>query len=529
MSGSHSSAGVYVREIDLSQRVERATSSIGVIVGEAHRGPVGQRTLVTSEKDFVNLFGEPDPTIGFGIHSAIAFLEEADRLYYTRVAPEALYGGAVITWDGYFNQSSSFLQGESDPTLHAMTANDLFVVYPKDPGSWNDTVFIRLYPDTRTTQAYFYLEVYLKDVAVPVEKWRCHLNFVVDGNGVQANVEEQVNRRSNYIRISQNHQATELVTNPNKVLINRLDAGGDPQYIGIRMPGGSDGRRPNIGELMQAWDLYADPEVVDINILINAGYTDTNYQSYMNSLAKDRMDCVCILDTPSDMQEFQQAISFRRNDLHLDSSYAALYSPDVYTVDKYNDTRLYLPPSGFVAAAYARTDRDYELWFAPAGMNRGDLKVSGLGKTYDQGMRDALYESQVNAIKIIEGQGIKIWGADTLQVVASSLSNISVRRLMIFIEKSLSNSLIAAVFDPNDEILRARLTDQAVRFLNPIKQARGLYNFEVICNESNNPAESIAAGDLNIDIYIDPVLPVKRIHFTAIINRTGVRVTAGNI
>ena len=206
-----------------------------------------------------------------------------------------------------------------------------------------------------------------------------------------------------------------------------------------------------------------------------------------------------------------------------------MYSPDLYVADKFNDIRLYLPPSGFVAAAYARTDRDFESWFAPAGMVRGALNVAGVYKVYDQGKRDALYSSQVNAIRVIEGAGIKIWGADTLQVMPSALSNMSVRRLMIVIEKTLSNALIYSVFDPNDDLLRTRLKSMCERFLQTIQDARGLYSFGVVCDETNNPAASIANGDLNVDIYVDPVLPAKRVMFTAIINRTGVHVTGGNL
>jgi len=187
-----------------------------------------------------------------------------------------------------------------------------------------------------------------------------------------------------------------------------------------------------------------------------------------------------------------------------------------------------VPPSGFVAACYARTDREYESWFAPAGMNRGDLKVAGLRNVYDQGKRDALYESQVNAIRLIEGSGIKIWGADTLQVMPSSLSNMSVRRLMIVLEKTIANQLLYAVFDPNDQMLRSRIESACRSFLDSIKAARGLYAYEAICNESNNKPATIAMGDLYVDIWCDPVLPAKRVMFNAIINKTGVRVT-GNV
>jgi hypothetical protein len=529
MGNVHNSAGVYVQERDFSQTPVAATTSIAVLIGEAHQGPVGIPTLVTSESEYISIFGKPDATIGFMGHSAVAFLSEGDRMYALRVAPHALYGGCNIGFDGSFNTSLPFASGVATADDISIAPTDLFAIYAINPGDWNARLYVRVYPDTKFGQGFFYLEVYVTGSSQPVEKWRCHLAYVVDGYGVQLNIEQQINRKSSYIQIVQNHQNAELIATPAKQLINTFDAGGSATSLGISIVGGADGARPNKYDFIQALDSFADPEVIDINMFINGGITDTDYQRAIDDLCRTRMDCIAILDVPSDQQKVTDAIAYRRTDLAVDSSYSALYSSDLLIGDQYNDIRLYVPPSGFVAACYARTDRDYELWFAPAGMTRGDLKVDGVRVVYDQGKRDALYESQVNSIRLIEGSGIKIWGADTLQIIGSSLSNMSVRRLMIFIEKSMENVLLYSVFDPNDQQLRSRLEDAGTRLLRPIKNARGLYNFGVVCDESNNTNESIAAGDLYIDFWLDPVLPVKRVQFTAVINATGVRVTGSNI
>ena len=526
MGMTHSSAGVYVSERDFSQGAVRSVSTVAVIIGEANKGPVGKRTLVTTESEYVSTFGKPDVQIGYMGHSALAYLAEGDRLYVTRVAPTALYGGCTINWDPTLsvNTSVQWTAGEALPEHVSMSANALFSVYAIDPGSWNDTLFVRVLPNTKLLNGYFWLEVYVKGSAQPVEKWSCHLDHVVDGFGVQLNVEEQLNRKSRYVRVVQNPNAI-VAANPARQYINTFDAGGSSASPGIKLKGGSNGRRPNMSELVSALDLYADKEYIDINLLINGGITDPAFQMAMATLCQDRMDCVAILDTPSDMQSVENAIIYRRDLLHLDSSYAALYSPDLLVADKFNDVRLYVPPSGFVAAAYARTDSEYASWFAPAGMNRGDLKVSGVRELYNQAKRDALYETQVNAVRVIEGSGIKIWGADTLQVIPSALSNISVRRLMIVLETTIANLLLHSVFDPNDERLRSRIETVCRAFLGNIKDAQGLYDYGFICNEDNNKAATIAAGDLYVDMWVDPILPAKRIVFNAIINRTGVRVT----
>jgi phage tail sheath protein FI len=190
-------------------------------------------------------------------------------------------------------------------------------------------------------------------------------------------------------------------------------------------------------------------------------------------------------------------------------------------LDTYNDREIFIAPSGLVAAAYARTDSVAETWFAPAGMNRGDLNILAVGAVYNQGDRDALTDAQINSIRVIPGSGYKIWGADTMQAKASALSNVNVRRLLNFVKKSIAVASQYSVYEQHDIVLRAMLKDICDRFLKPIKSGRGLYSFYVQCDELNNPPEIVASGDLNLDVFLDPVIPAKRIHLNAIVTKTG--------
>lgn len=522
MGNPNSSAGVYSREKDNSQRVEGIATSIAVVVGDSRRGPVGQRTLVTSDTQFLAQFGYPDASLSFMHHCALAFLAEGTRLYVTRVSPEARFGGCIVSFsDGLCSVAPFAPEGQEQPEYYEFRANELFSIYAADPGAWNNDLTVHIYPNTRDGDGSFYIDVYQVGNAQPVERHMVHLDMRLDGFGIQRNVEHYINSKSSLIRVTQNLEQTEFRANPRRDLVNTLRV--------QRFAGGVNGRKATTGEIMQGWDLYMDKEEVECNMLINAGYVHPAIQSKMTGIAEYRMDSVAILDTPSDMQRVQDAITYRRNTLMLDSSYAALYSPDYLVYDKYSDRQLYIPPSGHVAACYAKTDRDYATWFAPAGMERGKLAVRGVRHEYNQGDRDMLTDNQVNATRVILGAGINIWGADTLQVKASALSNVSVRRLMIFIEESLTDAVIHSVFDPNDPILRSQLVEITERFLRPIFQARGLYWFKVICDENNNPPEVVANGDLNLDVYLDPVLPAKRIHLTAIVTKTGARFTASGL
>lgn len=509
------SAGVYVHEQDLSQFVVGASSSIAAIVGESNRGPVNATTLITSAKNFLALFGNPDARMGYLHYSALAFLENGSQLYVTRVAPGALYGGCTVYLNNNLDQIEPWTAGAPDPLLVPFQPTDLFQVYASDPGAWNGDVEVRIYPNTNVDDGTFYVDVYLGG-GQPVERFLVHLNYRLDGYGVQQNIQENINKRSSYIRVAQNYDQVDFVANPNRQFINTL--------VVQKLVGGANSpARATTGEIMTAWDLYSDPEVIGVNILINGGYTDPAIQRHMEQICSSRMDCMAILDVPAMEQKLQDAINYRRNTLMMDSTYAALYAPDYLILDQYNDIKLYVPSSGYVAGAYARTDTEFDLWWAPAGMTRGRLNILGVRQTYNQGDRDALYENQINATRVIIGSGIKIWGADTLQTMGSALSNVSVRRLMMFLEKSLSEAALYSVFDPNDSILRAQLVELSERFLIPIKNARGLYSFGVVCDESNNTPATIAAGDLILDVYIDPVLPAKRIHLTAIVTKTGAK------
>lgn len=512
----HSSAGVYVNEIDRSQIANAAPTSIAVIVGESLMGPVGERTLITSKSEFLQAFGLPNARYGFMHYSALAFLQEGTRLYVTRVAPGAHYAGAKVSYNGSVSALAAVVAGYASPDLVTLGASDLFVVHAANPGDWANGMSVSVYPNTTRDDGTFYVDVFTGNSNRPVEHHLVHMNYMQDGFGVQRNVQEYVNRNSSLIRIVQNYDNADFVDAPNSTFINTVSPA-------TALKGGTNGTRATASDFINAFTLYEDPEVVDVNMLINAGLTDLSIQLRMEQICRLRMDCIAILDLPVDKQKAQDTVTYRRDTLLIDSSYAAAYGPDVLIKDEYADINLFVPVSGYVAAAYARTDRDYQLWFAPAGMKRGSLDVLGVREVYDQGKRDMLVDHQINPVRVVLGAGIKIWGADTLQTMTSANSNVSVRRLMMFLEKSLGEAALYSVFEPSDPILWSNLWDICDRFLRPIKDAQGLYWYQIICDERNNVPATIAAGDVNLDVYVDPSLPGKRIHLNAIVNKTGAR------
>lgn len=537
MSTFSVSAGVYKREVDRSQRLNSIQSTIGAIVGSSSKGPVGKPTLVTSVEEFVSIFGEPKPSNGYMHYAAIHFLTEASRLYVTRVVnnttKDTLNAGAFLTVDD-LNASvpqirlddwdtgpiSSGAKGKWDPeTAVGFTASDLNTLcafWAINPGDWNKQIYIQIKPSTKlgTTTPddpyQFWVEVFIDykgPSQLPVEKFLVSREEgKLDGYSRSMFIEDVINRRSSYIRVRNSPHVPNV-----KVLVNAFEF----------LDGGSDGTKPTRADYLQGWELYKDAERLDVNILINGGLTEPQIHQKMDEVARTRMDCIAVLDMPSDSQKTIQAIDYRKNTLNIDSSYSAIYSSDCLVYDSYNDIELYVPPSGLVAAAYARTDKNFELWFAPAGMIRGKLRIRGLREKYDQGQRDALDDANINTIRFMPGKGYNIWGQETLQTMKSSLSNVNVRRLLCYIEKTIAVGCLYSVFEPNDKILRDSLVEICERFLNPIKRGRGLYWFAAVCDESNNLPSTIANGDLMLDVFVDPTIAAKRIHLQAVIVKTG--------
>jgi phage tail sheath protein FI len=427
-----------------------------------------------------------------------------------------------VSSNGTVSSIAAVAGGFVSPELITNGVTDLFTIHASNPGEWANDMSVSVYPNTAKADGTFYVDVFTGTSNRPVEHHLVHLNYVQDGFGVQRNVQEYVNRNSSLIRITQNFDFPAFITAPNAVYVNTVSAA-------TKLAGGTNGTRATSSDFINAFNLYEDPEVVDVNMLINAGHTDIAIQQRMEQICRLRMDCIAILDMPVDRQKAQDAVTYRRDTLMIDSSYAAVYSPDVLVKDEYSDINLFVPLSGYVAAAYARTDRDYQLWFAPAGMKRGSLDVLGVREVYDQGKRDMLVDHQINPVRVVLGAGIKLWGADTTQTFTSADSNVSVRRLMMFLEKSLAEAALYSVFEPSDPILWSNLWDICDRFLKPIKDAQGLYWYQVVCDERNNIPATIAAGDVNLDVYVDPSLPGKRIHLNAIVNKTGARMTVNYV
>lgn len=206
----------------------------------------------------------------------------------------------------------------------------------------------------------------------------------------------------------------------------------------------------------------------------------------------------------------------------IESNYAATYGNWVKVYDSYSDKRVWVPVSGYAAAAFARTDATAQPWIAPAGLTRGVINnVVDIAFNPNQKQRDFLYPISINPVVFFNTDGFVIFGQKTLQTKPSAFDRINVRRLFLALEKAVQRSLRFFVFEPNTEFTRTRLKNTITPIFELAKNTEGLYDYLIVCDERNNTPDSIDRNELNVDIYIKPVRAAEFILVNFIATRTG--------
>jgi len=508
--GFYVSPGVFTREIDLSDIVPNVATSIMALVGAPNRGNIDEPVLITNLEQFYREYGEPVVGNYFG-YAGLGYLTHGQQLQAMRVVNGALVGGLEIKEAGSSQDNAAFVVGEADPTTHSFGLDGLLAIFAKDPGVWNNGLKIIL-DNIDTTEHTFDISVFevnVDNVDVLKEKFTgCSRQTKLDGFGIQAFVEERVNEFSNYIRVLDNTAEVDTI---------------DPkeQATALAMAGGTNGAAVTDGIVNIGWDQFANPEVININLLVSGVAPTVAISNKMIALAESRLDSIALLDIPLTDNTVTEMTTYRSTTLNANTSYAALYSHWIKIFDQWNDQVVTIPSTGFVAGQFAFNDFIRDPWFAAAGFNRGRLNVQGVNVVFSEGDRNTLYPVQINPIQSFKGEGIVIWGTRTLQVKQSALSQISIRRMLITIEKSVSTALKFFVFEPNDDATRLRITSMVEEFLEVVLQRRGLEEFSVVCDETNNTPAVRERGELLVDVFIKPVFPAEFIQLSMIITRLG--------
>jgi phage tail sheath protein FI len=253
--------------------------------------------------------------------------------------------------------------------------------------------------------------------------------------------------------------------------------------------------------------------------LIDAFPSHSSKISTIISNTQERGDNIFILDlvkyADTENATVTQALS-------RDTSYAASYWPWCQILDPATGKRIWVPASTMIAGVYAFNDRVSEPWFAPAGINRGGLStVIRVEQKLNQTTRDSLYQNKVNPIATFPGQGIVVYGQKTLQLKASALDRVNVRRLLISLKSYISQVANALVFEQNTPATRNSFLAQVNPYLTSVQQRQGLYAFKVVMDDSNNSPDVIDRNQLIGQIYLQPTKTAEFIYLTFNITPTG--------
>ena len=556
------SPGVTVSEIDLTTIVPSVSTSIGAFAGHFRWGPINEIVTLSNEAQLVDRFGKPDSNNFISFFSAANFLSYANNLRIVRADATGLRnagtGGGVLI-KNQIDYDANYANGSS-------TANTVGPFVAKFAGALGNSIRYSMI-DANTT-AYTAWE--FKDQVSTVPGTSPYVSLaggandelhlvVTDSTGLISGVKNSILEKYEYLSRATDSKNTDGSSNYYKTVVNNKskylrwvrdpyltqlagsNVGGinnvysslsTTSYITssgnltFNLSGGVDST-PVTANVQNAYSYFTNADDVDVGLIITGQYDATVINYCTSSIAEVRKDCV-VFASPKQTDVVDQYgnevtnILTSRNAL-TSSSYTFLDSGWKYQYDKYNDTYRYIPLNPDIAGLCARTDQDRDPWFSPGGLNRGTIKnVVKLAFNPSKAQRDLLHVDQVNPVVTFPGQGTVLFGDKTLQVKPSAFDRINVRRLFITLEKAIARASRYSLFEQNDAFTRAQFISLVEPYLRDVQGRRGILDFRVVCDDTNNTSEVIDRNEFIGDIYIKPTRSINFIQLNFVATRTGV-------
>ena len=543
------SPGVQVNEIDASGVVPAVSTSIGGFAGSFNWGPVEEVRTVGSETELASIFGTPDSNTYKYFLTAASFLKYGNALKVVRAAT-----GHLNATDG----TAKLVKNEDH--YDSLSHDGTFIA--RYPGVLGNAIEVQVCPANATAFGAF-THAGEFDSAPGTSSSAAvggHSNdelhiAIIDKTGAWTGTANTVLETFAYVSQASDAKKDDGTSNYYKEVINRtsryvwwtghaaaLTDGGasfasqssatvyvtGTAVITATLSGGTDDNAPTHGEVGNALDLLGDAETVDVNLLF--AYPDADgskdIADKLISICNTRKDCMAFVSPPIEdsVGTATPAADVKGwVDTLASTSYASADSGAVYVYDKYNDVYRWLGASGLCAGLCANTDNVADAWFSPAGTTRGQLfGVTKLAYNPKKADRDMLYKARVNPLVSFPGQGTMLFGDKTLLSKPSAFDRINVRRLFIVIEKAISTAAKGQLFEFNDEFTRAQFRNLLEPFLRDVKGRRGVTDFRVVCDTTNNTGQVIDANRFVADIFIKPSRSINFITLNFIATRTGV-------
>ena len=262
-----------------------------------------------------------------------------------------------------------------------------------------------------------------------------------------------------------------------------------------------------------------------------ANGTEVTTSAKVIELSAARKDCMAFVSPAKDSVVHSGTdqvtdITANKTSMSQSNSYGAMDSAWKYQYDRYQDKFIYVPMCGDVAGLCAKVDHTHDAWWSPAGINRGAVKnIVKLSWEPTKAERDSLYKIGVNPFVTQTGSGVVLWGDKTMQTAPTAFDHINVRRLFIVLEKAISNAAKSMLFEFNDEFTRSQFVNMVEPFLREVQGRRGITDFKVVCDGSNNPGSVVDANNFVGDIYVKPSRSINYIQLNFVAARTDVNFT----
>lgn len=561
MGSFQTSPGVYPSEVDLTAGIPAISVSTGALVGTFNWGPIFQITQTVSETDLVSKFGQPDSNTANTVFTGINFLSYSADLQVVRAlgsgaknATSNGVGSLIMNTDDYFNNNYPTIVTNAFVARYAGALGNSIKAYVfANTAGWTAIAantsdplhdFANQFSFAPNTSPYVSrvtngaisgdeIHVLVVDslgqitgqANTVLERFQSLSRFK-DSSGPDGSsnyYKEFVYRNSKWLYVTG-------VPNSNTVGWDITVAGATGVVQNVEssntstMAGGADGT-VTAANVVTGMGLFSDPTTADISLfLVGAGgQVETNQAT---AIAIQRGDCVVFASPPlaNTLNPAGPATAIVNYIGGLTrSSYTFMDSGWKYQYDKYNDQYRWVPLNGDIAGLCARTDNVKDPWWSPAGLQRGQI-LNSVKLAYNPKLadRDTLYKAGVNPVVTFPGEGTMLFGDKTFLNFASAFDRINVRRLFIVLEKSISRAARASLFEFNDPFTQAQFVNLVTPFLRTVQGRRGIYNFSVVCNDTNNTPDVVDANQFVGDIFIQPAKSINyiQLHFIAV--RTGV-------
>ena len=543
------SPGINVSEIDLTTVVPSVATSIGAFAGPFAWGPANEVVTISDEVRLVESFGKPNSTNYEYWFSAANFLAYSNNLKVVRAISAASSLNATANAVGVLIENDD--DYEDNHSSGAITYLEFAARFPgalgnslrvemADANTYTGWAYANSFTDAPATSSYAAAQGALRD--------ELHV-IVIDEDGVITGTANTILEKYPFVSKANDAKAPDGSTNYYKDAINNRskwirwmahpaigtnwgNSASGTTYVNTAvviarsLSAGADGT-VSTSNVTTAYSKVANPDSIDISLIVSGPSNGTVAGHLISNIAEVRKDCVVFLSPEkSDVVDNSGAeatdILAYRNTI-TSSSYAVMDSGWKYQYDKYNDVYRWVPLNGDIAGLCARTDLERDPWFSPGGLNRGIVKnVIKLAYNPSKTDRDSLYLKGVNPVVNFQGEGTVLFGDKTLLSRPSTFDRINVRRLFITLEKTISRAARSSLFEFNDQFTRAQFIALVEPYLRDVQGRRGITDFRVVCDESNNTAEIIDRNEFVGDIYIKPARSINFIQLNFVAVRTGV-------